>query len=238
MPSLLGTEGAAAAVFYEAWSRFLPAEFPLGRRSTRPPKSTTPLLPLGPCLGNSSPPVSCAGSTPPWVVSINQDGRWSLPLDLMEPFRPALIEALTLRLFSHRILQRIHFETHDDGVWLTRDGRRTLIQHFSSACNESSCPNMQAAALLCGNSSRTPPSISKSRWHNPRPMLLFVSIELDLRTRLVGRPLACPSPPPSPRALMRCFELSPTISRATASARGRGLPGLTSRATPTTRSTG
>ncbi len=48
----------------------------------------------------------------------------------MEPFRPALIEALTLRLFSHRILQQPHFEAHDRGVWLTCDGRRTLIQHY------------------------------------------------------------------------------------------------------------
>jgi CRISPR/Cas system-associated endonuclease Cas1 len=41
-----------------------------------------------------------------------------------------LIEALTLRLFSHRILQQRHFAPHDQGVWLTLDGRRTLIQHY------------------------------------------------------------------------------------------------------------
>ena len=59
-----------------------------------------------------------------------EDGRWSLPLDLMEPFRPALTEALTLRLFSHRILQQRHFEAHDSGVWLNPEGRRTLILHY------------------------------------------------------------------------------------------------------------
>ena len=60
----------------------------------------------------------------------SEDGRWSLPLDLMEPFRPALNEALTLRLFSHRILQGHHFEAHEGGVWLNTQGRRTLIQHY------------------------------------------------------------------------------------------------------------
>jgi CRISPR/Cas system-associated endonuclease Cas1 len=48
----------------------------------------------------------------------------------MEPFRPAIIEALTLRLFSHRILQQAHFEAREGGVLLNLDGRRTLLQHY------------------------------------------------------------------------------------------------------------
>ncbi|MGA2660638.1 MAG: CRISPR-associated endonuclease Cas1 [Verrucomicrobiota bacterium] len=134
LPSLLGSEGAAAVVFYEAWSRFLPAQFPFGQRSTRPPGN-----PVNACLSYLSALVygellsACVvrGLDPALgCLHQPQDGRWSLPLDLMEPFRPALIEALTLRLFSHRILQPPHFEAHEDGVWLTRDGRRTLIQHY------------------------------------------------------------------------------------------------------------
>jgi CRISPR/Cas system-associated endonuclease Cas1 len=51
-------------------------------------------------------------------------------LDLMEPFRPALIEPLTLRLFSHRILQSQHVEPHENGVWLSGAGRRELLSHY------------------------------------------------------------------------------------------------------------
>ena len=134
LPSLLGSEGAAAAMFYQSWSRFLPEEFPFGQRSTRPPGN-----PVNACLSYLSALVYGELLTACVVRGLDpalgclhqpQDGRWSLPLDLMEPFRPALIEALTLRLFSHRILQQPHFEAHDGGVWLSRDGRRTLIQHY------------------------------------------------------------------------------------------------------------
>lgn len=134
VPSLLGSEGAAAVVFYDSWSRFLPAEFPFGQRSTRPPGN-----PVNACLSYLSALVhgelltACVvRGLDPALGCLHQpeDGRWSLPLDLMEPFRPALIEALTLRLFSHRILQQTHFEAHEGGVWLNREGRRTLIQHY------------------------------------------------------------------------------------------------------------
>jgi CRISPR-associated protein Cas1 len=134
LPSLLGTEGAAAVAFYACWSRFLPAEFPFGQRSTRPPGNA-----VNACLSYLSALVygelltACVvRGLDPALGCLHQpeDGRWSLPLDLMEPFRPALIEALTLRLFSHRILQQRHFQAHDGGVWLNGEGRRTLIQHY------------------------------------------------------------------------------------------------------------
>ena len=134
VPSLLGTEGAAAALFYQCWSRFLPTEFPFGHRSTRPPAN-----PVNACISYIGALVygelltACVvRGLDPALGCLHQpeDGRWSLPLDLMEPFRPALVEALTLRLFSHRILQQRHFEAHQGGVWLNREGRRTLIQHY------------------------------------------------------------------------------------------------------------
>lgn len=134
LAALRGHEGAAAATFYQAWSRFLPPEFPFAHRSTRPPAD-----PVNACLSYLSALVygelltACTvRGLDPALGCLHQpeDGRWSLPLDLMEPFRPALIEALTLRLFSHRILQQQHFTPHEGGVWLALEGRRTLIQHY------------------------------------------------------------------------------------------------------------
>jgi CRISPR-associated protein Cas1 len=134
LATLRGHEGIAAALFFAGWAKFLPVEFPFGHRSTRPPGNS-----VNACLSYLSAIVygelltQCAvrGLDPALgCLHESEDGRWSLPLDLMEPFRPALIESLTLRVFSHRILQCQHFEAHDGGVWLTLDGRRTLIQHY------------------------------------------------------------------------------------------------------------
>lgn len=132
--ALLGYEGTAAALFYDLWAKFLPPDFPFGGRSTRPPGN-----PVNACLSYLSAIIygellsACVvRGLDPALGCLHQaeDGRWSLPLDLMEPFRPAIVEALTLRLFSHRILQGPHFETRDAGVWLNVEGRRLLIRHY------------------------------------------------------------------------------------------------------------
>lgn len=134
LAALRGFEGGAAAAFFDGWSRFLPGEFPFVQRSTRPPRN-----PVNACLSYLAAVVygevlsACVvRGLDPALGCLHQsdDGRWSLPLDLMEPFRPALIEALTLRLFSHRILQSADFEGRDGGVWLNLAGRRKLMQHY------------------------------------------------------------------------------------------------------------
>jgi CRISPR-associated protein Cas1 len=48
----------------------------------------------------------------------------------MEPFRPVLAEALTLDLFSHKMLNENHFEPHDGGVYLNHEGRAKLILQY------------------------------------------------------------------------------------------------------------
>jgi len=134
LESLRGLEGLAAAVYFGGWATFLPAEFPFERRSTRPPQNavnavigyTSALLyhqlvgqlhqrGFDPALGH---------------LHSATDGRWSLALDLMEPFRPVLLEGLVTRLFSLRQLQADQFENRDGGVFLTTIGRRTTAEQF------------------------------------------------------------------------------------------------------------
>ena len=131
---LRGYEGASTARYFQAWAGFLPAEFPFERRSTRPP-----LNPVNACISFGSTLLyheavaflHSHGLDPALgTLHSTEDGRWSLALDLMEPFRPVLVEALALDLFSHEILKAEHFETRNGGVYLNNDGRKKFFLQY------------------------------------------------------------------------------------------------------------
>lgn len=48
----------------------------------------------------------------------------------MEPFRPALIEPLTLRMFALGILGGKHFTPHGRGIHLNEAGRKLLFEQY------------------------------------------------------------------------------------------------------------
>lgn len=50
----------------------------------------------------------------------------------MEPFRPAVVDGLVLRLFSHAMLGAADFEPHEEGIYLAATGRRTFIQQWET----------------------------------------------------------------------------------------------------------
>lgn len=134
LASLRGHEGLAAAAYFAAWAMLLPPDFPFQRRSTRPP-----LNPVNAVLSFASTLVynethaflHSHGLDPALgILHATENGRWSLALDLMEPFRPVLAEALTLDLFSHKMLNETHFEPHEGGTYLTRNGRAKLLLQY------------------------------------------------------------------------------------------------------------
>lgn len=134
LDSLRGHEGIAAARYFSAWASLLPDAFPFERRSTRPP-----LNPVNAVISFSATLVynemhaylHAHGLDPSLgLLHTTENGRWSLALDLMEPFRPVLAEALTLDLFSHKMLNASHFESRDGGVYLTREGRSKLLLQY------------------------------------------------------------------------------------------------------------
>ena len=59
-----------------------------------------------------------------------ENGRWALALDIMEPFRPCVVEALTMRLFKLGMFDDPDFEARNGGVYLSRDGRRKFIKEY------------------------------------------------------------------------------------------------------------
>jgi CRISPR-associated protein Cas1 len=131
---LRGYEGAASARYFQAWASLLPPEFPFERRSTRPP-----LNPPNACISFAATLVytellafiHAHGLDPALgLLHVPEDGRWSLALDLMEPFRPALIEPLALDVFSHKILSADDFQSRDGGVYMNDKGRKKFILQY------------------------------------------------------------------------------------------------------------
>ena len=131
---LRGYEGASTARYFQAWACFLPAEFPFERRSTRPP-----LNPVNSCISFAATVlyneavafVQGHGLDPALgLLHATEDGRWSLALDLIEPFRPVFAEALTLDLFSNQILNGSHFESKNGGVYLNTEGRKKFFLQY------------------------------------------------------------------------------------------------------------
>lgn len=134
LDELRGYEGAATARYFTAWATFLPPEFPFERRSTRPP-----LNPVNACISfaatllyNETVAFCHAHGLDPALGTLHatEDGRWSLALDLIEPFRPVLVEALALDLFSHQILNRDHFDHRDGGCFLNENGRKKFFLQY------------------------------------------------------------------------------------------------------------
>jgi CRISPR-associated protein Cas1 len=134
LDELRGHEGAATARYFQAWAFFLPHEFPFERRSRRPP-----LNPVNACLSfgstllyqETSAFLLAHGLDPALgLLHTTEDGRWSLALDLIEPFRPALVEALALDLFAHRILDTSHFESREGGTYLNEEGRKRFFLQY------------------------------------------------------------------------------------------------------------
>ncbi len=145
---LRGYEGASTARCFQAWATFLPAEFPFERRSRRPP-----LNPVNACLSFGATLlyseavafIHAHGLDPALgLMHATEDGRWFFALDLIEPFRPVLVEALALDLFSHQILGQHHFEPKNGGIYLNEEGRkkfylqyeRRMERQFMSECVE------------------------------------------------------------------------------------------------------
>ena len=134
-PELLGLEGAASATYLSAWAALLPHDFPYEKRSRRPPLNpvNAVLSFISAVLTNEMTALIHAhGLDPALPVFHSADsGRPSLSLDLVEPFRPVIVEALTLDLFSRSMLQHEHFHpTEDGGIHLSPEGRKKLILQY------------------------------------------------------------------------------------------------------------
>ena len=138
--SLRGIEGAGTAAYFGVLGNFLPEELHFKGRNRRPPKDpANALLSFGyALLANSVEGAVYLAGLDPYLgfLHVVDYGRPSLALDLMEEFRPVLVDALVLDLANHGRVRSEDFEERDGGVFLQGEGRKRLIEGYQRRLEE------------------------------------------------------------------------------------------------------
>lgn len=141
LPELLGVEGNAAARYFREFRAMLSpgdgqAEFAFDfmRRSRRPPADpVNALLSFGYAMLARTLTITLSGvGFDPYRGYFHQPryGRPALSLDLMEPFRPLLVDSAVIQAINNGEVRTGDFISAAGSVSLDSDGRKRFIQAF------------------------------------------------------------------------------------------------------------
>jgi CRISPR-associated endonuclease Cas1 len=140
LDELRGVEGAAADAYFRAWPRMIEAGRPHLRftgRSRRPPgdPANAALSYLYAVLHGRCVAAAVAAGLDPMAgfLHARRPGRAALALDLMEPFRPLIVDAALIAAFNNGEFPPTAFERapEPEGGWrLNAEGRRAALRAF------------------------------------------------------------------------------------------------------------
>ena len=148
IPALLGIEGNAAAVYFSSFSELLDAPskqetlldlssentFKFQQRNRRPPADPiNAMLSFGYAIltRQLSTALAAVGLDPfRGFFHAPRYGRPSLALDIMEPFRPIIVDSIVLRTVNSGEIVPKDFVGGDIGVALTPHGRKKFLRAY------------------------------------------------------------------------------------------------------------
>ena len=143
LDEIMGIEGACSNAYFDALSACVPADVTFDGRSRRPPRNLPNAalsygyaILLSECVGA----LHAAGLEPSLgIAHAPTDKRPSLALDLIEQFRPLLVDQTVMALLRTRKLRPEHgvVEAEAGGVWLGSDGKKILVDAYEAACQRS-----------------------------------------------------------------------------------------------------
>ncbi|MGH9345911.1 MAG: CRISPR-associated endonuclease Cas4g/Cas1g [Vicinamibacterales bacterium] len=147
LESLLGIEGTAAHSYFGHFGGMLKVEdererpaFDFTRRNRRPPRDpVNALLSFGYSLLVRDLTIVChAVGFDPFIGFYHQPrfGRPALPLDLMEGFRPLLVDSAVLSALNTRMVAPDDFLSVGESVALTPRGRKRFIQAYEQRMDQ------------------------------------------------------------------------------------------------------
>lgn len=182
--SLRGLEGAGSAAYFGCFNELIRAEgFSFEKRRRRPPTDpVNSLLSLGYSLlrHDVQSAVNIVGFDPYLgYLHVERYGRPSLPLDVMEEFRPLVVDAVVLSAINKKLLLPTDFTTEplSGAVSLTKEGLRTFLRLYEQKkqskfkhpvmgrqCTYQEAFEIQArllAKFLMGETDKYPPLVMK-----------------------------------------------------------------------------
>jgi len=139
MDMLRGYEGTAAAAYFGAWRVSLAPAWGFGGRAFYPPPDpVNALLSFGYTLALNDVLVAVQITGLDQYLGtfhVVEAGRPSLALDLLEEFRPLLVDRLVLDLLRTNAIERSHFERppqRPEAVYLNAAGRALFIDRYQA----------------------------------------------------------------------------------------------------------
>ncbi|PSB20192.1 type I-D CRISPR-associated endonuclease Cas1 [Phormidesmis priestleyi ULC007] len=182
--SLRGLEGAGSAAYFGSFAQLIRVkEFCFETRNRRPPTDpVNALLSFGYSLlaNDVQSAVNIVGFDPYLgYLHVERYGRPSLALDLMEEFRPIVVDAMVLSVINRRVLTPDDFTTEplSGAVSLSDEGRRSFLRAYEQKkqsefkhpvmgrkCSYQEAFEIQARLLgkyLMGETEQYPPLILK-----------------------------------------------------------------------------
>lgn len=136
LPKLMGREGAASRTYFEGLRFLLSEELGFTRRRRRPPSDpVNSALSFGYSLltQEAAGAISAAGFDPHvGFLHGRHRGRPSLALDLVEEFRPLIVDSLVVELFSRGVLTDEDFRRENRGraCLFKDDSRRRFLAAY------------------------------------------------------------------------------------------------------------
>lgn len=134
--ALMGLEGNVRRIYYSSWPLWMGSAAANFKRVYHPPDN--PLNALISFL-NSLLYTTCVSelyrtALYPGISYLHtpQTRRFSLALDLVEPFKPVLADRMLFRLFDCKMISDNDFQKYSNGFILTDEARRKVLQEWDA----------------------------------------------------------------------------------------------------------